>query len=217
MNEHLPPDLRKQGGVGVAARENRASAVARAAATGAPIEAEDVKEQAESVAEKEADVKIPVCPRCQKKCPEDYNFCANCGRDLGTDPIKLLGIEFTDDDLDEYIFRGFLVKTVKVIGKDLVVRSSLAQDHRDLSDYLMTHWSDKELTSDFWENLKGSAAISCGVVSFDGKSIGDDLHDRVDWMMKRGAAFHDMISKKVVLFNRAVTEWLNKKNTFLAS
>ncbi len=81
----------------------------------------------------------------------------------------------------------------------------------------MDEWHGKAVTNDFWENLQGTAAVSMGIMSFDGKSPGAKVGERVDWMLGLGSALHDLMTQRVVLFNRAVTEWLQEKNTFLAS
>jgi hypothetical protein len=211
---HLPPDLRGRGGIGGGARENRASAISRDAALSNPPVEEHLSEKAPP--EPETDVEHK-CTRCSTISSEEANFCHKCGKDLLLDPMKKLGIEFTEEDLDQYLFKGYLVKEVKVVGRSLMVRSSLPDDHKQITAYLMDEWNNKPVTQDFWENLRGAASISLCIVSFDGKEIGENVSERVDWMLKIGSALHDMITNKVVLFNRAITEWLSKKDTFLAS
>lgn len=218
-NKHLPPDLRSSG-IGGGARENRRSAAAHSAAMAAshsrPTENEKA-DQAEAETTKTKDVEKSKCDRCSREVTEDDNFCGRCGADLLNDPAKRLGITFVPEDFDEYLFRGFLAKEVKVVGKSMVIRSSVAQDHKKISDYLMENWSEKPVAPDFWDNLRGTAAISMALMSFDGHPIPDDVKESVDWLMQRGSALHDMITQRVVLFNRAVTAWLREKDTFLVS
>jgi len=212
---HLPPDLRGRGGVGGGARENRSAAISRGAALAGPVAEKDSGET--SAPEESAEALEHKCTRCSTVSSEEANFCHKCGKDLLLDPMKKLGIEFTEEDLDQYLFKGYLVKEVKVVGRSLMVRSSLPDDHKQITAYLMDEWNNKPVTQDFWENLRGAASISLCIVSFDGKEIGENVSERVDWMLKIGSALHDMVTQKVVLFNRAITEWLSKKDTFLAS
>jgi len=213
---HLPVDMRKSSGIGGGARENRDSAIAYESAISATSRLPEQEPPKEVRADVETKNTIEECPVCHAKVSEENNFCAKCGRNLLTSARDRLHLKFADEDLDQYIFRGHVSRTLKVLGRDLVVRSSLSDDHRVISEYLINEWQDKSVTQDFWDNLRGTAAISMAIESFDGKSIGTSVEERVKWMLARGASFSDMVTNQVVLYNRAVTEWLEEKNTFLA-
>ena len=218
-NEHLPVDMRRAQGIGGGASENKKAAAAHAAAlegaSGASREPAEAEVEEEGNEEKQA---APTnCPHCTAKLSDEWNFCAKCGRDLIQDPRKQLRIDFTSEDLDEYLFKGYLTKDIGIVGKSLVLRSSKAEDAKDISAYLMENWNGTQVTSEFWENLQGTAAISLGILSFNEQAIGETVQERVDWMLKLGSALHDLLTQRVVLFNRAVTEWLQEKDTFLAS
>ncbi len=215
---HLPVDMRRSSGIGGGARENKVAASAHAAAVSARSgRPPDEVDEEEAAVEEETASTITECPRCEAKVDDESNFCGKCGRDLMKDAAKFLGIKFEPEDLDAYLFQGFLEKEVPLVGKGLVLRSSISGDHQKISDFLMKEWADKEVTQDFWENLKSTAAITLAIVSFDEKPIGDTVDERVKWMLSMGSALSDMVTQRVVLFNQAVTEWLSKKNTFLAS
>lgn len=171
-----------------------------------------------TVREEPQKVELTECKRCGHKADNEANYCPKCGDDLGRRTAKeMLGIELTNEDLDEYIFKGFLLKTVKCLGKNMTMRSSLADDHRKINDFLMKEWGEKQVTQEFWENLKGTAAIALAIEAFDGKPIGDSVKDRVAWLLERGSAMTDLVTTKVVLYNRALTDWIQDKDLFLAS
>lgn len=202
------------GGIGSGARENRTSADAR----GVAVEAAGPKATEAAPPDEEAPAPaLEECPSCELKLEKDWSFCSRCGRSLVEDPQKLLNIAFEEGDLDRYLFEGFLTKTVMVVGRELVLRTSIAGDHQKISDYLMEKHGERPTTQAFWDNIRSTASVSLAVVSFDGKPIGDTTEERVDWMMDRGSALTDMILNRVVLFNRAVSAWLQKKNNFLVS
>ena len=169
-------------------------------------------------ATKAADVKKSKCPRCGAVAESEHNYCHKCGDDLGRrTPQQMLGIELVPEDLDEYIFKGSLTKAMTCVGKNLTLRSSRAGDHKRINDFLMKDWGDKNVTQDFWDNLKVTAAISLAIVSFDEKAIGTNVQERVDWFLKCGSALTDILTNKVVTYNRAITDWLQDKDLFLGS
>lgn len=229
----LPPDIQGQmratsrgrTGIGGAAPENAAAARARAQAIDPQGDLEE-----DPPAEPEAEVReeLKVCPqvRCRTTLDDEWNFCAKCGQDLVRGgPAKSLGIEFTEDDVHDYLFKGYLVKEIKILGKHKVtIKTSQPQDMVEIDDYLMNRrWSKDKNNNErkISELLVAQMSTLCTTASmaskFDSDSLGSNLEARMNWLLERGSAFVDMLSTKVILFNQAITEHVKKADTVLGS
>ena len=141
-----PPAKREMGGIGAGAHENVGAAKSRdfAMTGGAPVEAE----QAKVVAEEE-DKELVNCPnsRCAIDLDPEWSYCSKCGSDLLRGGLEaMLGIEFTEDDVHDYLFKGFIMKEVKILGKNTaVMKTSQAKDLQEIDDFIMNgDWSKDE-------------------------------------------------------------------------
>lgn len=228
----IPPDLRAgaertrgSGGIGGRARENTSAAAARAVAMGElPPEAQEAEPAQEEIAPPEASA--TECQRCNGKVEKEWEFCSRCGTDLARKgAAKALGIEFGDDDVEAYIFKGFVTRTIKFLGThSLTLRSSMSSDMKAIDNYLINgEWrktkDGKELGvgQSYVYQLSILCTTAACLVQVDGTDIGKDLEARIKYLHDRGSAFCDMISERVILFNRAVTRFMEAKNTLSGS
>lgn len=226
----LPPDIREKmkggsrtgGGIGSAAPENVTSARAREVAMNPDAVNDAIEEAASAAAAEEVKPELKVCPRCRKDLKDEWNFCSGCGEDLVREgPAKKLGIVWKETDLHDYIFKGYVVRDLMVLGKHKVtVKSSQPQDLAEIDDYIMNgDWAknpDKTARniSDFYlRQINALCQTASSVQKFDGELIGQRLADRVKWFDERGSAFVDLVSTRVVLFNRALTDYLKKADS----
>lgn len=236
MNQStLPPDVRTEmdkrrgqaaGGVGSGARENAASAAARRATEG-PETAE---------AEPGEAIDDSPCSNCKAELEPGWKFCAGCGANVAIQkrPEDALGIEFTDKDLEDYVFKGFVAKELPVIGNFKVMVKSFQSDEAAVVDrWIMNTGDDKVKRSQYYENqLFGIAQTAVGILKFDGSPLptGEkkkgatkaeqdlaDLTAKIAFLTSKGAALSDLLTRRVVLFNRAVTSWIQKKNPIQGS
>jgi len=234
----LPPDIREQmdkqksragvptspGGVGGRVPANAATAHQRQVAMG---RGEEEPEQAAPPKEEEKveEVRCPE-PACGIKAENDWIFCARCGTDLiAGGAAKRLGVTITEDDVQDYLFKGYVVRDIKILGKHVAtMRSSQTRDLKEIDSFIMNgDWSKDEKgnehqVSDFFLRQMNALCITAMAVrKIDGSSIGESLADRVAWMEERGSAFVDMLATKVQLFNRAITEHLKKEDALQGS
>lgn len=222
----LPPDLRRQlsdkeprvhRGIGGGAKENAAEAAARARAMGTPAP-EPISD--EPAGDKREAVPAPgtgPCAGCRTPLDTEWNFCAKCGRDLvaDRDPVSWLGIKpFTDEEVQEWLFRGFLVRDIPVLGSHKIrVKTSQPSDSKEVDKYFLTgEYKDAPISQDLFRQLHMMASVAVSLYSFDGQSIGDKLADRMTWLEGRGSPFVDMLTHRVALFNRAWTTFVQDKD-----
>jgi hypothetical protein len=225
----LPPDIRAKldrdrlnkartlpgGGIGARVPENATAAAARNSAMGiddSAATAEGVEQAVEKAPE--------TCPDCKAEIKEGWKYCVACGRDLlmAFDPAKKLGITFTDEDVQDYVFRGFIEKEVSFLGKmRLRIRSSVTRDAREVDAFMMnkSHTADEKTRhSTFHVNQIRELAMSAmGFLALDGKAPAETLEGKIAWLSEKGSHFSDMITVKVVLFNRAVTQFLQRRDS----
>jgi len=164
---------------------------------------------------------------CNSHVPMDAAFCSKCGFDqLRGGVMKKLGLDpFTDEDVQDYIFRGYVVRDLKVIGKHTVtMRSSQAKDLREIDTYIMTgSWSkgadgkERQISEFFLRQMNALCMTAMSIQKVDGQSIGQTLQDRMTWLEERGSAFVDILAQKTSLFNQALTDHLKKEDTFSGS
>jgi hypothetical protein len=230
----LPPDVRSQmerstqarrtGGIGSAVHENAAAAAAREQVVngGAPVT------DAPAGVEEESAVELEICPnlRCAIKLEDDWNYCSRCGANLTRGgAAKRLGITWTDDHIQEYIFKGCVVHDLPVLGKHkITVKSSQPTDMNEIDAFMVNgDWQknpdgSKRAVSEFYVRQMNSVCITAAaIIKFDGASIGDTLADRVKYLMARGSALVDLLNGRVLMFNRALTEHLERADAFLGS
>lgn len=230
----LPPDVRQQlekqrsgapGGVGSGAKENLLSASARAAAMGVPVpEAEEAKPAAK---ESPAEDLLKTCPndKCRTDLDDKWGFCAKCGTDLlRSGAAKRLGISFEDRDVEDYLFKGYITREIKVYNRfSLLIRSSQTSDTAEIDTYLMGRLKEHEkagggeMSQFLYSNLLNLAYASMAVAKLNGESTGETLAQRMAWFESKGSAFVDLVWQKVTLFNRAWTEYLRKQDSISGS
>ena len=226
---NLPSDIRTQidaqrarpaGGIGGRALENTAAARARDSAMGIPAPA------APEAAAKEAEKAEPVkCPRCAVVMDDGDKFCAQCGVDVQREmhPEEKLGVTFAAEDVEDYLFKGFILKDIKFFGKHtLTVKTSQPKDLRAIDEFLMNGSSygkdDKKRVSDFYlKQLNFLCLTAIAVVKLDGQPLPDALDKRVAMLDEKGSAFVDKAGELVVLLNRAWTQYLEDQNHLLGS
>jgi hypothetical protein len=226
----LPPDIQEQmakqrpravlPGIGSAAPENalprhllKPEENADAAKPSAEVEPED------DTTCKSTFCNAPVLPSAA--------YCSKCGFDqMRGGLIKKLGLApFTEDDVQDYIFRGTVVRDLKILGKHTVtLRSSQAKDLREIDMYIMTGaWSrdadgkERQISEFFLRQMNALCMTAMSIQKVDGQSIGQALEDRMKWLEERGSAFVDLLAQKVSLFNQALTDHLNKEDTLSGS
>ncbi|MFQ5352667.1 MAG: hypothetical protein ACE5D3_06305, partial [Candidatus Binatia bacterium] len=168
------------------------------------------------------------CPNhgCRSDLKDEWNYCAACGHDLlRGGPAKKIGIQFTEEDMHSYLFRGYVVCDLKILGKHkITVKSSQPKDLREIDDHIMNgDWAknadgEERKISDFYlRQMNALCVTASAVIKVDGESIGDTLAKRLAWMDERGSAFVDLVSQRVSLFNQALTEFLKNEDAVLGS
>lgn len=232
----LPPDLREKasqsrgapGGIGGRAHENKEAAASRATAMGIAPEPES-SEAAEEAPEIHPEVEATVCSRCKYEVQKEWEFCSACGKEMGRQgPAKTLGIEFGEQDVEDYLFKGFITRPLKFMGSHTItVRSSMASDLKHIDNYLMNGaWrkpKDKEKASNhdisegLLRHLNQLCVTAANLLMIDGTSLGETIEARVAYLSEKGSAFVDMATNRVVLFNQAVTRFLEAKNSISGS
>lgn len=230
----LPPDVREQmeqqrgrmnvpggqAGIGGAAPENRANSEARQKAMGNEVEDEE-----DLSPEEEEKVELKACPGCSSDLQSEWDYCAKCGRDLLRDgAAKRLGVSFSDQDIQDYLFKGYIVRDLKVLGNHTItVKTSQPEDMEKIDDYIMNgEWQKKggedKKVSEFHLRQKNQLAVmAANLMKVDGTSIGKDVSERCAWLNKKGSFFVDLVSQRVVLFQQAFTDYLKKEDSILGS
>lgn len=228
----LPSDIRTQieqqrrragGGIGGKAGENSTSASARASAMGVTPTKESEEDTTSAEASDNSDSDKRLCQRCDTPAPKAWSYCATCGFDIvrTEDPGKKLGITFSDEDVEDYIFKGFVLREITILGTHKVLlKSSQPKDLKFIDDFLINGdyiSKDKKVSDFFLKQLNSITLTASAIQKVDGGSIGKDLKDRVAWLEERGSALVDMLSQRVVWFNQALTRFLEEKNTLPGS
>lgn len=220
----LPPDIRErveqqhpqlspQGRVGSAAREN----IRR-----------DEEPALEAKPEEAPEEELKRCsnPSCREELDSSWYFCAKCGEDLVRGgAAKRLNLEFDETDVQDYLFKGYVVRDLKVLKKHTItVRSSQPKDLKEIDDFIMngdwmkTKDGKERRISDFYMRQMNSLAITAAsLMKMDGQPIGDTLKERMDWLTDRGSALVDLLSQRVVWFNQALTDFMKKEDSVLGS
>lgn len=221
----VPPQA-SVGGIGGRSPENAATAHQRNVAMGREEEEEEIVTS--SPKEEVEKDKVTTCPNtlCNNKLESSWKFCPRCGDDVGADGAAgKIGIKLDESDLQDYLFKGYVVRDLKILGKHtMTTRSSQAKDLKEIDDHIINgDWQKDEKgaerqVSDFMlRQMNALCLTAMAVQKIDGKSIGEDLETRVAWLEERGSAFVDMLATRVTLFNRAITEYLKKEDALLGS
>jgi len=226
----VPPDIREQmpqpsrGGIGGGAVENESSSMARESAMSATSTTPEPEKKAapkEKVTEE-----LKACPTCRKELADAWSFCAACGTDLVRGgAAKRLGIEFGEEDLNAYLFKGFVIRDIPILGKhQITTKSSQPTDLDAIDRYIMNgDWgktadgAERKVSDFYLRQMNALCVTASAIIKVDGESIGDSLEQRIAWMSERGSAFVDIVSQRVTLFNQALTQFLKDEDTFLGS
>jgi len=233
-NVGVPPDIAAQmpeqgrRGIGGGAVENLATVGKRGAAMGNPnVGAAEEGATAPLAAEVESE-ETPVCTNsvCRIDVLPEWNFCPKCNTDLlRGGPGKKLGIEYTEADLSDYLFKGYIVKQIKILGKHTAtLKSQQPKELEAIDKYIMNgEWgkdedgTDRKVSEFYMRQMNAMCMTASALVKVDGESIGADLPERMKWLQERGTNFVDILSSRVVLFNKSLAEYLKKEDTILGS
>jgi len=151
------------------------------------------------------------CSACGDTNEPDSSFCSSCGTELGIKGIEeSLGVEFTDDDISEYLFKGYIAKEIPLFrDKMAVMKTLLPKEASAAEDFVVAHFQGKEATQSQWSNVDALTYLSFGWTKFDGNSLGGTQGERYATIEGTiGVHLLDIASKKWSLLNRAVTELL---------
>jgi hypothetical protein len=151
------------------------------------------------------------CPRCTKEMGEGANFCAACGLDLKRRrAADELGVAITDDEIDDYLFKGHIVKAVPLFGKHVATFKSVQAGEVDQADQITTKYFEEKKPTDLeWINYRSKVLISFGWMKLDGKPLGDSPEKRLAWIQNAGNHLVELAGKKLQLLNGAIAELLN--------
>jgi hypothetical protein len=189
----------------------------------------DVEEPPPKEAEvEEEETDLENCPsrHCSAKLDKEWMFCARCGADLVQKNFaKKLDIDFSEDDVQDYLFKGYVMKTIKVFGKNsALMKTSQPKDLGDIDDFIMNgKWaknddgSDRNVTDFYFRQMNTLALAAVSVLKVNGEDIGTTVAEKVDWLNSRGSFFIDKLTLKVQLYNKAITEHLEKGDTLSGS
>lgn len=229
----LPPDIReKMGhapprGVGGGASENVTTAHQRDAAMNPDAPLEEVREESSPKEEKEF-VVSDKCPSasCRKVIDKEWKFCAACGQNILNEGLaSKLGIKLGEEDLSDYLFKGYITRDIKILGKHkATMKSGQPKDLEAIDNYIMNgSWgkdddgNDRKISDFFMRQVNAMCQTAACVVKVDGESIGETLDERMAWLKERGSSFVDILSQKVSWYNQALTEFLNDEDTVMGS
>jgi hypothetical protein len=222
-----PPRQDGSRGVGGSAKENTASARHREVAMN-PDAVLESAEDAEETAGPDDAPELKACPNpaCQASLERVWNYCPTCGEDLLRQGLqKKLGIRFTEEDMSDYLFKGYVVRDVKVLGKHKVtLKTSQPKDLDEIDSYIMSgDWakeddgSDRKVSDFYLRQMNALCVTAACVIKLDGQSIGKTLDARMEYLRERGSALIDILSQRAAWFNQALTEYLKKEDTISGS
>lgn len=151
------------------------------------------------------------CPRCKVSTIEDHNFCFNCGFDnKKRGAADTLGIKITDDDVQDYLFKGHIVKGVPFLEKHvLTFKTSQSKEVDEADELTEKHFADRRPSDLEWLNYRSKVLIAFGWMKLDGTSIGNSPKERLDYIQSHGSQLLELVGKKYKLFTDAVAEVLN--------
>lgn len=233
----LPPDIREQmeksnqrkpetsvGGIGGRSQENASTAHQRNVAMGREEQDESLVNPNVPIKAKEEPIATCANVLCNSDLEIGWTFCPKCGGDVSKpDAAKQIGIEIGDADLQDYLFKGYVVKDLKLLGSHTVtLRSSQAKDLKEIDDLIVNgDWlkdgkgNERQVSDYMLRQMNALCLTAMSVQKVDNKSIGESLEDRVAWLEERGSAFVDMLAERVRLFNISITEYIKKEDSIL--
>lgn len=220
----LPPDIREKlsrqtsGGVGSSAKENRPRSVVR----------EEEASSSEPEGSEETEKVRNKCPNtvCGAPVEVSWSYCPRCRTDLLRDgAAERLGLKFNEEDLSDYLFKGYISREIKLLGRhNATIKSGQPKDLNAIDNYIMNgSWSkdengdDRKVSDFFIRQMNAICQTASCVIKIDGEAIGDSFEKRVEWLMERGSAFVDILCEKVSLYNQALGDFLKKEDSILGS
>ena len=224
----IPSDLRQAAeaqsragsrGIGGAAQENASASASRDRAMGMSPEQAKAEEEEEQA---KAEAPPPPCPRCKVQPEKEHNFCSKCGQDLvpAENLLERLGIQpLTDDDMNDYLFKGYIEKEIPVLGRKATIRTTIPKDSRDIDAWFMVTgpYKDKQLSGTLYQQLYNMATMAVATSAFDGIRMGDTLDKRMAWWDDKGAMLADLMFARVRWLNIVFSEFAKKKDTLPGS
>lgn len=159
----------------------------------------------------EAKSELKTCPRCKVSTVEDHNFCSNCGFDnKKRRPADTLGIEITDEDVQNYLFKGHIVKSVPLLGQHvLTFKTSQSQEVDEADELTEKHFEGRRPSDIEWLNYRSKVLIAFGWVKLDGAGIGNSAKERLEYIQGHGSQMLETVGRKYKLFQDAISEVLN--------
>ncbi len=151
------------------------------------------------------------CHVCGSDVLDWHAYCPSCGADRGSgDVSKALGLELNEEDLSQYLFKGYLVKEIEIIkGHTVLFKTLLPVEVSEAEEKLVNIFRDKTPTDAQWVNTNAQISLSYGWIKFDGTSLGKTPDERYEHIGKSiGVHLMDAASKKWNLFNRAISNLL---------
>lgn len=151
------------------------------------------------------------CTICGGDVTDKYVFCPTCGTELNRKALaKALRIELTEEDLSEYLFKGYLVKEIPLVGdKKALFKTLLPSEAEEVDNALLSKFGDKSVTNSLYSNVYSTHILSYGWIKFDDNSLGETPEQRLKHIREHtGGHLVDIASKKWNMFNRAVSAML---------
>jgi len=209
-------------GIGGGASEN----VVRQTIAEQPKKETAKEPQEESVSDLSGEKVECASPWCKEKVKKEWRHCPRCGHDQSMgDPEKRLGIKLTEEDISDYLFKGFITKEIKILGRHkATMKSGQPKDLQEIDAYLMNgdwskdeHGEERRISDFFMKQMNAMCQTAACVVKVDGEFIGDSLEDRMKWLLERGSGFVDMLSQRVSWFNQAISKFLDNEDNLTGS
>lgn len=218
--EDLPPDLRGRIGTkSIAPLTGPSGRPFIGSATNEykglpPVEGQRLSEAASPAPGFEKEEKkdaLKPCPRCKVSTIEDHNFCFNCGFDnKKRRAAAALGIEVTDDDVQDYLFKGHIVKAIPFMEKHTVTfKTSQSKEVDEADELTEKHFEGRKPSDIEWLNYRSKVLIAFGWMKLDGASIGGSPKERLEYIQGHGSQLLELVGRKYKLFTDAIAEVLN--------
>ena len=142
------------------------------------------------------------CEYCGAELVKDAYYCHKCGGQIPDVSMeKILGIELTDDDIESYIFRGFVEKDIEINPKLKVTIKTLTQ--KELAETSLE--ADEALrmknpSDETYAAFKNSLDIKKALVAINGSSAPEEI----------GVELAAIILNKASMLQKLVLEALQK-------
>lgn len=151
------------------------------------------------------------CPRCKVGTIEDQNFCPVCGLDNKKQrAADALGVKITDEDVQDYLFKGHIVKSVPFLEKhSLLFKTSQSREVDEADKLTEKHFEGRRPTDIEWLSYRSKILVAFGWVKMNGSSIGNTVAERLEYIDNHGSQLLEIVAKKYKLFTDAIAEVLN--------